>query len=96
MNTDNLSYIEAIIFEARSRRDENKDKAPNAAPLDLLTRSQLAEMDAFLDRNYGAMRQFIDEHYVALLFAMREYEVISDNELRSKITAHLVHNIKNA
>lgn len=93
MHNEKMPYIDNIILEARVRCARSPKKAPKAAPLDLLSEDDYAWMDAFLDSNYGVLREFIDENYVALLLALKDYEPV---DLRAKITAHLVHNIKNA
>lgn len=69
------------------------DDMPDAAPLDLLSKSDYKRMDAYLEKHYGPLRKYIDENYVALLMTLAQYEKI---DFDAKIKAHIVHNIHNA
>lgn len=67
------------------------DDMPDAAPLDLLSKSDYKRMDAYLEKHYGPLREFIDENYVALLMTLSQYEKV---DIEAKIKAHIVHNIQ--
>lgn len=71
--------------------DEVEDM-PDAAPLDLLSKSDYERMDAYLEKHYGTLREYIDENYVALLMTLAQYEKV---DFDAKIKAHIVHNIQN-
>lgn len=71
---------------------EELEDMPDAAPLDLLSKSDYQRMDAYLEKHYGALREFIDENYVALLMTLAQYEKV---DFDAKIKAHIVHNIQN-
>lgn len=81
--------IESAINAAKQLADD----LPDAAPLDLLSKHAYQRMDAYLEKHYGPLREFIDENYVALLIALSQYE---DVDMEARISAHIVHNIKNA
>lgn len=67
------------------------DDMPDAAPLDLLSKSDYKRMDVYLEKHYGPLRKFIDENYVALLMTLSQYEKV---DIDAKIKAHIVHNIQ--
>lgn len=69
------------------------DDMPEAAPLDLLSKSDYKRMDRYLEKNYGPLRQLIDENYVALLMCLQQYEKV---DFDARIKAHIVHNITSA
>lgn len=63
---------------------------PEAAPLDLLSKSDYQRMDTYLEK-YGPLREYIDENYVALLIALSQYEKV---DFDAKIKLHIANNIK--
>lgn len=71
--------------------DEVTEDLPDASPMDLLTKKDYQRMDAYLEKHYGPLREFIDENYVALLMALQQYEKV---DFDKRIKAHIVHNIK--
>ena len=70
--------------------DEITGDLPDASPMDLLTKRDYQRMDNYLEKNYGPLREFIDENYVALLMSLAQYEKV---DFDARIKAHIVHNI---
>ena len=66
------------------------DDMPDASPMDLLSKKDCKRMDAYLEKHYGPLREFIDENYVALLMSLAQYEKV---DFDARIKAHIVHNI---
>lgn len=79
--------------EAKKAAEKQKEKLPEASPLDLLSAEEYERMDAWLDKRYGPLRDYIDENYVALLLNLMEYE---DINLEKKIFEHISNNISRA
>lgn len=83
------AILVSLIADAALEADKEAN-APKASPLDLLSKSDYAKIDRYLDSNFGPFREYIDENYVALLFAIADYEEVDFYE---RIKAHIVANI---
>lgn len=104
MNKENCckeccSMIDTMLSEMHAKAaiaalvDEIVGDMPDASPMDLLSKNDYQRMDRYLEKNYGPLRQLIDENYVALLICLQEYEKV---DFDARIKAHIVHNITSA
>lgn len=79
------AFISTVIDAAKLASIALERDLPNAAPVDLLTKAQYAELTEIIN-SYGIYKCYIDENYVALLIAMSQYEKI---DIKSKIHEHI-------